>query len=89
MSDGWYDTAQVCMNGHVATIALESSPERARKFCEECGEKTVSEAPSATMRFRDTTTHPACLQHMNTSLRNTAAGAAARTRGLRGCYRNW
>ena len=45
MSDGWYDTAQVCMNGHVATIALESSPEQARKFCEECGEKTMSECP--------------------------------------------
>ena len=42
MSDGRYDTAQVCMNGHVATSILESNPERGRKFCEECGEKTIN-----------------------------------------------
>ena len=42
MSDEWYDTAQVCINGHVATSMLESSPSRASNFCEECGVKTIS-----------------------------------------------
>lgn len=42
VSDGKYDTAQVCMKGHVVTTTSEFSPERMSDFCEKCGEKTMT-----------------------------------------------
>ncbi len=42
MSGGTYDVAQICENGHVITDKLRTSPERAQKFCEDCGAATIS-----------------------------------------------
>lgn len=39
----WYDTAQICTNGHVINEQLVSSPHIDRKFCERCGAPTVTE----------------------------------------------
>jgi hypothetical protein len=36
-----YDTAQICMNGHVVTAYAASSPNRRQDFCSFCGEKTI------------------------------------------------
>lgn len=41
-----YDIAQVCLNGHVVTSVTQSIPERMRKFCESCGEPTITTCPS-------------------------------------------
>jgi hypothetical protein len=41
-----YDTAQICLNGHVITSMSEYRPQRMRKFCEECGEATITECQS-------------------------------------------
>jgi hypothetical protein len=41
-----YDTAQVCLNGHVVTSMSQSSPERLRKFCEKCGEPAITACPT-------------------------------------------
>ena len=36
-----YRTAEVCLNGHVSTDAIEISPELREKFCSKCGEETT------------------------------------------------
>lgn len=38
-----YDTAQICLNGHVISIIAGSSPEIQDEFCSKCGEKTIME----------------------------------------------
>jgi hypothetical protein len=39
--DGYYETAQVCINGHVITSAIESSRSSMQDFCEDCGKPTI------------------------------------------------
>ena len=36
----WYDTAQICPNGHVITPFAVSLPVGKKEFCNQCGEKT-------------------------------------------------
>ncbi|MBA7664324.1 hypothetical protein ES703_72382 [subsurface metagenome] len=40
-----YATAQICINGHVITDSLESRPEKASRFCEQCGTETITNCP--------------------------------------------
>lgn len=40
-----YDTAQVCPNGHVANSMAASYPDFNKKFCEKCGEATITACP--------------------------------------------
>jgi len=42
MSDGWYDTAQICIEGHPINCMSVSSPEHNREFCRKCGAKTIT-----------------------------------------------
>ena len=42
MSDGWYDTAQICINGHTVNLMSVSRPEHNRKFCDRCGAPTIN-----------------------------------------------
>lgn len=37
---GTYDTAQICLNGHVVT-EFGNNPEYRKSFCPQCGEKTI------------------------------------------------
>jgi hypothetical protein len=37
-----YLTAQICLNGHPITSAMEDAPELAAKFCTVCGAATIS-----------------------------------------------
>src|SRR5262249_52100228 len=48
---GW-ETAQVCMNGHVITGMLRSSSEKASKFCVKCGERTITNCVSCSVEIR-------------------------------------
>jgi hypothetical protein len=43
--DNWYDTAQICLNGHLINPWAVSSPERNQNFCGECGIKTITDCP--------------------------------------------
>lgn len=36
-----YDTAQICLNGHVATGSYHDSPEFRQDYCKHCGVKTT------------------------------------------------
>jgi len=40
-----YDTAQVCVNGHVITQFAQTRPEHLRKFCDKCGAETIVDCP--------------------------------------------
>ncbi len=39
---GYYYVAQVCLNGHIITTRLNISPMLSKKFCQKCGEPTIS-----------------------------------------------
>jgi hypothetical protein len=40
--EDWYDTAQICTNGHVINEQLVSSPHINKKFCDKCGAPTIT-----------------------------------------------
>ena len=40
-----YDTAQICMNGHVINSSANSSPQFCKSFCDQCGEPTTTKCP--------------------------------------------
>lgn len=40
-----FDLAQVCLNGHVITRCAAFSPQFRKKFCPQCGSKTITECP--------------------------------------------
>ncbi|MBW2145946.1 MAG: DUF2321 domain-containing protein [Deltaproteobacteria bacterium] len=42
MKDSWYDTAQICLNGHVINEKSVELPERNKKFCDQCGAVSVT-----------------------------------------------
>ena len=41
----WYDTAQICLNGHIVNLSAVRSPERNKPFCTRCGGKTITACP--------------------------------------------
>lgn len=45
MSGPWYDTAQICLNGHIVNKETFSSPERNQEYCDKCGIKTITACP--------------------------------------------
>lgn len=46
MNGDWYDTAQICLNGHLINARVRSSPEHSRNRCPDCGEPTITECKS-------------------------------------------
>ncbi len=42
MNDSWYDTAQICTNGHVINSQSISRPDHNGRFCEKCGAATIT-----------------------------------------------
>ena len=47
-----YDTAQVCLNGHVITDCAVGSPHLRQSFCEDCGERTIMTCPACDSPIR-------------------------------------
>lgn len=47
-----YDTAQICPNGHVINDVSERFPQFNKKFCEMCGEETLTECPNCSTAIR-------------------------------------
>jgi len=43
---GYYDVAQICLNGHIITRNANSSPEFRQNHCKKCGEPTIMKCPS-------------------------------------------
>ncbi len=42
MNENWYDTAQICTNGHIINWMSIDKPEYNKKFCDKCGEPTIT-----------------------------------------------
>ena len=40
---GYFEMAQICLNGHCITGSVNFSPELTSPFCEKCGQKTITE----------------------------------------------
>jgi len=43
--EDWYDTAQICINGHVINSHTETEPEHNKNYCDDCGAKTITSCP--------------------------------------------
>ncbi len=52
MSDSYYDTAQICLNGHVINTMATSSPQSNQKHCAECGAQTIAACPDCNTPIR-------------------------------------
>lgn len=52
MSDSYYDTAQICLNGHVINYMAASYPLSNQKFCAVCGSRTITECPCCNSPIR-------------------------------------
>lgn len=52
MSESYYDTAQICLNGHVINSMARDYPQSNQKFCSECGAETIMECPSCHSKIR-------------------------------------
>src|SRR6266849_2039371 len=42
---GWYDIAQICLNGHVINESSNEFPQKNAKFCARCGQPTLIACP--------------------------------------------
>jgi hypothetical protein len=42
----WYDTAQVCLNGHLINNCAKSQPISNKKHCPTCGAATITDCPT-------------------------------------------
>ena len=52
MNDNWYDTAQICTNGHVINSCSVLTPEHNRKFCNKCGAPTITNCQNCNSPIR-------------------------------------
>lgn len=49
---GYYDTAQVCMNGHCITGTTSTDSNRLSDYCPNCGAKTITKCPHCSADIR-------------------------------------
>ena len=52
MATGRYETAQICMNGHMVVRGIEARPESKSNFCSDCGAKTITTCPNCNTNIR-------------------------------------
>ena len=52
MTDSYYDTAQVCLNGHVVSSFAASQPQSNQNFCAQCGAQTITACQSCNTPIR-------------------------------------
>ena len=52
MSRGYYSTAQVCLNGHPIASDIDYNPVVGKKFCDECGESTLTNCQECNAKIR-------------------------------------
>jgi len=47
-----YDTAQICVNGHVANDRARDYPQHNSNFCQKCGSETIMQCPDCKAEIR-------------------------------------
>ena len=52
VSDSYYDTAQICLNGHEINSMAASHPQSNQKFCSRCGAQTITNCQSCNTAIR-------------------------------------
>jgi len=52
MSDNWYDTAQICINGHVINSQSVYRPEHNKRSCDKCGASTITNCQNCNATIR-------------------------------------
>lgn len=52
MRDSYYDTAQICLTGHVISTMAASSTQSHQKYCAECGAQTITACPDCNSPIR-------------------------------------
>ena len=52
MNDNWYDTAQICTNGHLINSASLKYPEHNSEFCGKCGAPTITKCENCNAGIR-------------------------------------
>ena len=40
-----FDTAQICLNGHIVNLSCKNNPANCSNHCSKCGEKTITACP--------------------------------------------
>lgn len=51
-TQGTYDTAQICLNGHVMNSMVQEYPESNKSFCTKCGEQTITNCPNCKSKIK-------------------------------------
>ncbi len=72
MSEGRYDTAQICMNGHIINSMSKSHPEHNKEFCDKCGARTITKCPHCNTPIRGHYHEPLGFFPSGTSHRTTS-----------------
>ncbi|WP_027724534.1 DUF2321 domain-containing protein [Tuberibacillus calidus] len=49
---GYFDFAQICLNGHVVNDSAGTYPQYNENFCTECGAETITKCPSCNTHIR-------------------------------------
>lgn len=52
VSDSYYDTAQICLNGHVINTMAREYPQSNQKHCSKCGAQSMTGCPSCGSTIR-------------------------------------
>lgn len=52
MEGEYYDTAQICLNGHMVNFYSDSQPGSNQKFCSDCGAPTIRQCPNCETKIR-------------------------------------
>ena len=52
MSDGYYDIAQICENGHVTNSMAGDYPKGNKPYCDKCGSKTTTSCAACNTSIR-------------------------------------
>ena len=52
MSDGYYDVAQICENGHLVNSMAQDCPNSNQDHCDRCGTPTIIACPSCQTEIR-------------------------------------
>jgi len=61
-NEKWYDSAQVCLNGHLINYAVIANPEKNQNFCDKCGEETIITCQSCNQDIRGRLHIPGVIQ---------------------------
>lgn len=67
---GYYHTAQICTNGHLITDSIDTSRNRTQKFCDKCGNETITNCTNCNSPIRGDYDVPGVISFSETEVPN-------------------